>query len=103
MASGTIVIMHLRGSKAVARVRKMLGGTDPSTAETGSLRGTYGIDKTNNFMVTPPHTPRPHRTHTPRSCVGARREFIRKDTPQRGSVRANDVSTALLTDLRLLG
>ena len=53
MASGTIVIMHLRGSNAVARVRKMLGGTDPSTAEPGSLRGTYGIDTTNNFMVTP--------------------------------------------------
>jgi nucleoside diphosphate kinase len=53
MASGTLVIVHLRGSKAVARVRKMLGGTDPSTAEPGSLRGTYGIDKTNNFMVTP--------------------------------------------------
>ena len=52
MASGTLVIVHLRGSKAVARVRKMLGGTDPSTAEPGSLRGTYGIDKTNNFMVT---------------------------------------------------
>jgi hypothetical protein len=57
MASGTIVIMHLRGSKAVARVRKMLGGTDPSTAEPGSLRGTFGIDKTNNFMVAPPGPP----------------------------------------------
>jgi nucleoside diphosphate kinase len=59
MSSGTIVIVHLRGSKAVARVRKMLGGTDPSTAEPGSLRGTYGIDKTNNFMVTPPLPPLP--------------------------------------------
>jgi hypothetical protein len=51
MSSGPVVIIHLRGSKAVARVRKMLGGTDPSTAEPGSLRGVYGIDKTNNFMV----------------------------------------------------
>lgn len=50
MASGTIVILHLRGSKAVARVRKMLGSTDPSVAEPGSLRGMYGIDKTKNFM-----------------------------------------------------
>jgi nucleoside-diphosphate kinase len=51
MSSGPIVIIHLRGSKAVARIRKMLGGTDPSAAEPGSLRGTFGIDKTNNFMV----------------------------------------------------
>jgi len=50
MSSGPIVIIHLRGSNAVARVRKMLGSTDPSTAEPGSLRGTFGIDKTNNFM-----------------------------------------------------
>mmetsp|Transcript_49635 Transcript_49635/g.80093 ORF Transcript_49635/g.80093 Transcript_49635/m.80093 type:complete len:187 (-) Transcript_49635:444-1004(-) len=50
MSSGPIVIIHLRGSNAVTRVRKMLGVTDPSTAEPGSLRGTYGIDKTNNFM-----------------------------------------------------
>jgi nucleoside diphosphate kinase len=53
MSSGPIVIIHLRGSKAVARIRKMLGGTDPSAAEPGSLRGTFGIDKTNNFMVPP--------------------------------------------------
>ncbi len=52
MSSGPIVIIHLRGSKAVSRIRNMLGATDPSTADPGSLRGTYGIDKTNNFMVT---------------------------------------------------
>lgn len=50
MSSGPVVIMHLRGSKAVSRVRSILGGTDPSTADPGSLRGTFGIDKTNNFM-----------------------------------------------------
>ena len=51
MSSGPIVILHLRGSRAVARVRKLQGGTDPSAAEPGTLRGTFGIDKTNNFMV----------------------------------------------------
>ena len=50
MSSGPIVIMHLRGSKAVSRVRNMLGATDPSTADPGSLRGTFGIDKTNQTI-----------------------------------------------------
>ncbi|EKX38186.1 hypothetical protein GUITHDRAFT_115731 [Guillardia theta CCMP2712] len=65
MTSGTVVAVEvaatfsssssadaqqLRGSNAVARVRKMLGSTDPSAAEMGTFRADYGLDKTRNFM-----------------------------------------------------
>ncbi len=44
LASGPITIMVLQGSNAVSTVRKLLGSTDPSSADIGTIRGDFTID-----------------------------------------------------------
>lgn len=41
MTSGPIVAMAIEGSNAIAVVRKMLGATNPSEAEPGTIRGDF--------------------------------------------------------------
>ncbi|HEU5393940.1 MAG TPA: nucleoside-diphosphate kinase [Candidatus Methylomirabilis sp.] len=38
MASGPVVVMVLEGAEAIARVRKIMGATDPAQAEAGTIR-----------------------------------------------------------------
>jgi len=38
MASGPVVVMVLEGAEAIARVRKIMGATDPAQAELGTIR-----------------------------------------------------------------
>lgn len=42
MSSGSIVAMVLEGDNAIQRVRQIMGATDPSKAEEGTLRKLYG-------------------------------------------------------------
>lgn len=42
MSSGPIVAMVLEGENAISRVRQIMGATDPSKAEDGTLRKLYG-------------------------------------------------------------
>lgn len=42
MTSGPVVIMVLEGKDAISKVRKLIGDTDPKTAEKGTLRAKYG-------------------------------------------------------------
>ena len=42
MSSGPIVPMVLEGEDAIAKVRKLMGATDPEKAEAGTLRKLYG-------------------------------------------------------------
>lgn len=42
MASGPIVAMVLEGEEAVARVRRIMGATDPLKAEPGTIRRDFG-------------------------------------------------------------
>ncbi|MCX7760307.1 MAG: nucleoside-diphosphate kinase [Hydrogenothermaceae bacterium] len=42
MSSGPIVAMVLEGENAISRVRQIMGATDPSKAEEGTLRKLYG-------------------------------------------------------------
>lgn len=42
MSSGPIVAMVLEGQNAISRVRQIMGATDPSKAEEGTLRKLFG-------------------------------------------------------------
>jgi nucleoside-diphosphate kinase len=44
MTSGPVVIMVWEGNQAVAVVKKIVGGTEPSTSDVGTIRGDFTID-----------------------------------------------------------
>lgn len=50
MSSGPIVAMVLEGPNAVDLVRKINGATDPCMAESGSIRGRFATDVTENCV-----------------------------------------------------
>ena len=44
MTAGPVVAMVVQGSNAVAVVKKIVGGTEPTTSDVGTIRGDYTID-----------------------------------------------------------
>jgi len=50
MTSGPIVGMVVEGDDAIARVRDLMGGTNPANALPGTLRADYAIDTTRNLV-----------------------------------------------------
>ncbi len=50
MTSGKIVVLALEKDNAVSDLRKLLGATDPAEAEEGTIRWSYGTDKTKNAV-----------------------------------------------------
>ena len=44
ITSAPVVALAWQGNQAIAVVRQVLGSTDPTTAEAGTIRGDYGID-----------------------------------------------------------
>jgi nucleoside-diphosphate kinase len=44
MTSGPIVVMVLKGNRAVEVVRKLVGPTAPHSAPPGTIRGDYSVD-----------------------------------------------------------
>ena len=50
MTSGPVLALALRGKNAVAVVRKMLGATFCSKAESGTIRGDFGISDGFNLV-----------------------------------------------------
>ena len=50
LSSGPIVVMVLEGEKAISVNRKLMGATDPSKAEEGTLRKMYGISIDKNSV-----------------------------------------------------
>ncbi len=44
MSSGPVVVMLLEGENAIATWRGLLGATDPSKADEGTLRARFGTD-----------------------------------------------------------
>lgn len=44
MTSGPVVMMAWEGNQAVSVVTKLVGGTEPSTSDVGTIRGDYTID-----------------------------------------------------------
>ncbi|MDR0510722.1 MAG: nucleoside-diphosphate kinase [Rikenellaceae bacterium] len=50
MTSGPVVVALLEGEDAVARLRSLVGNTDPALAEQGTIRRDFGLDKTRNAI-----------------------------------------------------
>jgi nucleoside-diphosphate kinase len=44
MTSGPVVILAIEGNQAVSVVKKLVGGTEPSTSDVGTIRGDFTID-----------------------------------------------------------
>jgi nucleoside-diphosphate kinase len=44
MISGPVVIMVLQGNQAVAVVKKLVGSTEPTTSDVGTIRGDFTLD-----------------------------------------------------------
>ena len=47
---GKVCVLILEGDNAIAAVRKINGATDPLDADPGTIRGRYGISKTENTV-----------------------------------------------------
>ena len=50
LSSGPIVVMILEGEEAISKNRKVMGVTDPSKAEEGTLRKMYGLSIAKNSV-----------------------------------------------------
>ena len=50
LSSGPIVVVILEGENAVSKNRQLMGATDPSKAEEGTLRKMYGTSITKNSV-----------------------------------------------------
>lgn len=44
MSAGPIVSIVLEGNNAAAVVKRLVGGTEPATADTGTIRGDFALD-----------------------------------------------------------
>ena len=44
MAACPVVVMVIEGNQAQAVVKRLVGGTEPTTADTGTIRGDYALD-----------------------------------------------------------
>ena len=50
MQSSPVVALAMRGENAISRVRDMVGPTDSTVAEKGTIRGDFGQDKMKNVV-----------------------------------------------------
>jgi len=50
LSSGPIIVMILEGENAVKKNRELMGATDPTKAEEGTLRKMYGISIDKNSV-----------------------------------------------------
>ena len=50
LSSGPIVVMILEGENAVLKTRQLMGATDPSKADEGTLRKMYGLSIDKNSV-----------------------------------------------------
>lgn len=50
MSSGRIVVLKLRGEKAIKEIRNLIGVRDPQKAKKGTIRGDYGLEMPKNTV-----------------------------------------------------
>ena len=50
MQSSPVVAIAMRGENAITRVRDMVGPTDSTIANKGTIRGDFGLDKMRNVV-----------------------------------------------------
>lgn len=48
--SGDVVVMLVEGDRAIARMRELMGATDPAKAAKGTIRGDFGSTITANVI-----------------------------------------------------
>ncbi|MGC8816969.1 MAG: nucleoside-diphosphate kinase [Candidatus Hadarchaeum sp.] len=48
--SGEVVVMAVEGENAVAKMRELIGATDPAKAAKGTIRGDFGSSVTENVI-----------------------------------------------------
>jgi len=48
--SGPVVVMLVEGENAIARMRELIGATDPAKAAKGTIRGDFGSSITENVI-----------------------------------------------------
>lgn len=51
MSSGPVIAMVIQGNEAVAVVKKIVGSTEPSTSDVGTIRGDFTIDSYEHATV----------------------------------------------------
>jgi nucleoside-diphosphate kinase len=66
---GPVVTMILEGEDAVKRLRQVIGATDPSKAEPGTLRRDFGLTVLKNVI---------HASDSPENAERERRIFFKK-------------------------
>ncbi|HUV57082.1 MAG TPA: nucleoside-diphosphate kinase [Dehalococcoidales bacterium] len=50
ITSAPIIALVFEGEKAIELIRKIMGATDPAKAETGTIRGDFGLDIEHNTV-----------------------------------------------------
>ena len=50
ITSGPVVAMELEGEEAVSRLRELMGATNPSDAEPGTIRAKFGTELEKNVV-----------------------------------------------------
>lgn len=70
MQSAPIIAMALEGDGAIGKVRDMLGPTDSTAAEKGTIRGDLGTDKMRNIA---------HASDSPETAAAEIKRFFCED------------------------
>ncbi len=50
ITSGPVILMIVSGRKAIEVMRKLMGSTDPAEAESGTIRGDFGLSIEENLI-----------------------------------------------------
>ena len=70
MSSRPVIMAALRGENAIQRVRDLLGPTDSTKAEKGTIRGDFGTDMMKNVV---------HASDGPETAVAELKRFFKED------------------------
>jgi len=70
MQSRPVIALALSGENVISRVRDLLGPTDSTQAEKGTIRGDFGQDKQMNIC---------HASDSPESAAAELKRFFRDD------------------------
>jgi nucleoside-diphosphate kinase len=50
ITSGPVVVVRVSGEDAIGALRRLMGATDPAKADTGTIRGDFGKEITQNLV-----------------------------------------------------
>ncbi|MGQ4891975.1 MAG: nucleoside-diphosphate kinase [Candidatus Njordarchaeia archaeon] len=70
VTSGPVVVMVVKGPKAVEVIRSLIGATDPIKAAYGTIRGDYAMDISRNIV---------HASDSPENSLKERSIFFNED------------------------